>query len=213
MHIYLNQIIPYPIPAGLIKQSEIWDRELSFLKNNKTLVYAESGKGKTTLINIILGIRNDYSGELLLNNRNINTFSIIELAEIRQKTFSIVPQGLSLFDNLSVWENIQIKNSITGFLEDKEIVNLLEIFNIIDHKDRKTKIISYGQKQRVAIIRALCQPYDFLLMDEPFSHLDETNKSIIWETVNNYADRQGSGIIISSLKDDLKSFITNSIKV
>ncbi len=202
MILKFNGIIPFPIPESLIKQSEVWGREFSINHHERILIYAESGKGKTTFLNIILGTRKDYSGELLINDKNINNHTIFELAQYRRNSFSVVPQGLMLFDELSVMENIMIKNRILNFLSTEEIESLLEKFGIIDQQNKKVKFISYGQKQRLAIIRALCQEFKFLLMDEPFSHLDEKNREIVWETIIQFADKQRAGIIITSLHDD-----------
>jgi putative ABC transport system ATP-binding protein len=65
--------------------------------------------------------------------------------------------------------------------------------------NQKTKTLSYGQKQRLAIIRALCQPFEFLLLDEPFSHLDNTNINIAWQLIQTEAKKQNAGIILTSL--------------
>jgi putative ABC transport system ATP-binding protein len=213
MIINCKGIIPLPIPENLIKQSEVWAREFSINDNEKVLIYAESGKGKTTLLNIILGTRKDYNGELCINNKNIKEHSNNELSELRRNKFSVVPQGLLLFNDLSVIENITIKNRILNFLSNEEIESLLEKFGIIDQRNKRVKFISYGQKQRLAIIRAMCQDFRFLLMDEPFSHLDEKNREIVWETVNYYADKQNAGIIMTSLHDDLKFDFNKKMRV
>lgn len=213
MIINCKGIIPLPIPENLIKQSEVWAREFSINDNEKVLIYAESGKGKTTLLNIILGTRKDYNGELCINNKNIKEHSNNELSELRKNKFSVVPQGLLLFDDLSVIENITIKNRILNFLSNEEIESLLEKFGIIDQRNKRVKFISYGQKQRLAIIRAMCQDFRFLLMDEPFSHLDEKNREIVWETVNYYADKQNAGIIMTSLHDDFKFGFNKKMRV
>jgi ABC-type multidrug transport system ATPase subunit len=61
------------------------------------------------------------------------------------------------------------------------------------------KTLSLGQRQRVAIIRALCQPFDFLLMDEPFSHLDDDNIAILTELIGSEVEKQKAGMILTSL--------------
>ncbi len=203
MDIFFSNIIPAPIPESIVSKSQVWNKEFHLKKSEKLLVYAESGKGKTTLINIMLGLRSDYTGNLLIDNKDIKLFGLNELSELRKISFSIVPQGLMLFDELSVLENIQIKNRMSNFLSEKEILELLSNFGILEHKDKKAKLLSFGQQQRLAVIRALCQKYDFLLMDEPFSHLDKENKTNIWKIVCEYADRQNAGIVITSLSDNI----------
>jgi ABC-type phosphate/phosphonate transport system ATPase subunit len=65
--------------------------------------------------------------------------------------------------------------------------------------DRKCQTLSYGQQQRVAIVRALCQPFEWLLLDEPFSHLDEQNANIALELIQEVCASQNAGLIVTSL--------------
>ena len=77
-------------------------------------------------------------------------------------------------------------------------------------ENKKTAKMSFGQKQRVAIIRALCQRFDYILLDEPFSHLDTKNSEIAWDLIKTETEEQNASIIITSLKND---FETNIIKL
>lgn len=201
MEITFSKIIPVPIPEKDILQSEIWDRDFILKTGDKVLVFAESGKGKTTFINIILGNRKDYTGELLINGKNIRNFSLSEISRLRKEVFSIVPQGLSLFYDLTVIENIQMKNKIQNFYSYDKILNMLEVLGLKDFENRKTETLSFGQKQRVAIIRALCQSYDFLLLDEAFSHIDTKNAEIAWKLINKEVETQNAGVILTSLHE------------
>ena len=85
-------------------------------------------------------------------------------------------QELRLFTELTAWENIQLKNSLTGYKSKKEIKVWFEMFGIADKWDTPVGKMSFGQQQRVALVRALCQPFDFIFLDEPISHLDEENQ-------------------------------------
>ena len=70
----------------------------------------------------------------------------------------------------------------------------------IDHLlQQSCATLSYGQRQRVAIIRALCQPFDFLLLDEPFSHLDEANTEAAFQLIEQVCAEQKAGFILVSL--------------
>ena len=106
MEIKFSNIIPAPIPEKDIKQSEIWGRDIILNSNDKFLIHADSGKGKTTFINIIFGTRKDYTGELFINDNNIKDFSQKEISILRKEKISIVPQGLQLFPDLDIIENI-----------------------------------------------------------------------------------------------------------
>lgn len=88
-------------------------------------------------------------------------------------------------------ENVEIKNKITGFQQKDTILQWFERLGIADKVDAKIGRMSFGQQQRVAMIRALCQPFDFILADEPISHLDDTNSRIMGNIMMEEAGRQG----------------------
>ena len=78
-------------------------------------------------------------------------------------------QDLRIFTELSALENVQLKNNLTGCKKKKEILSFFEQLGIADKINVKAGKLSFGQQQRVAFIRALCQPFDFLFLDEPIS--------------------------------------------
>ena len=210
MEIRFSKIIPIPIPESNIANSEIWNRDLLFEQNNKYLIYADSGKGKTTFVNIIFGLRKDYTGNVYIDGEDISNFSINQFSQLRKTRLSIVPQGLQLFPELSVLENINIKNRIQNYKTSKQISEMIEKLGLSGFENRKNAKMSFGQKQRVAIIRALCQSFDYILLDEPFSHLDAKNTEIAWDLIKSEAEQQNASIIVTSLKQD---FETNIIKL
>lgn len=213
MEISYDELIPKPIPESLIKTSQVWSQSNKINSGDRVLIYAESGKGKTTLINIILGIRKDYEGELLIDNKDIKSFSPKDLVDLRKKVFSVVPQGLALFDDLTVLENINLKNNICNKFEQHEIAELLAELGIDSLQNNKVKYLSFGQKQRLSIARALCQDFKFILLDEPFSHLDVNNQNIAIEIIKRHADKQNAGIIITSLDENINFNFNQKLKV
>ena len=160
MEIKFSTIVPIPIPEDIISDSEIWNRDLVFEQNQKYLIYADSGKGKTTFVNIIFGLRKDYTGNVFINNENISKFSIQQFSELRKSQLSIVPQGLQLFSELSLLENINIKNRIQNYKTEKQISEMINKLGLSGFENKKTAKMSFGQRQRIAIIRALCQSFD-----------------------------------------------------
>ena len=96
-------------------------------------------------------------------------------------------------------ENVWIKNSITNFKTREEIAALFEELGIADKLNSRTDRLSFGQQQRVALIRALCQPFSFLLLDEPISHLDDKNSDIMRDVILREAQKQGAGVIATSI--------------
>ena len=199
MQISLQSIIPFPLKETQTSVSQIWGRDISFNSQNTYLISAASGTGKTTLLHCIYGLRTDYEGILSISNQDISTLSQHEILTWRRNKLSIVPQGLVLFDSLSFMENILLKNRLTKFKTQDEIVEMTHQLGMSAHINQQTKTLSYGQKQRLAILRALCQPFEFLLLDEPFSHLDNSNINIAWQLVQKEAKKQNAGIILTSL--------------
>lgn len=202
MEIKFSNIIPAPIPEKDIKQSEIWGRDFIINPQEKILIYAESGKGKTTFVNIIFGSRKDYSGKLFIDNQDIKDIKPNDLSHIRQFNLSMLPQGLALFDDLSLIENIRIKNRITNYKTEAEIKDMIKLLGLEDLENRKAAKMSFGQRQRTAIIRALCQPFEFILLDEAFSHLDSYNTKIAWKLITNEVEKQKAGVVLTSLSSD-----------
>ncbi len=116
---------------------------------------------------------------------------------------SILWQELKLFPNLSVWENIQLKNQQTNYKSEDELLALLTALGIEDKRKVKVEKLSLGQQQRVALIRALCQPFDFLILDEPISHLDEATAKLMNKIIRIELAKRGAGLIVTSIGQDL----------
>lgn len=198
--IELQNIKPIPLlPNGIMPNSQTWGVPCTFKKGKKYLVSAPSGKGKSTFIHIIYGLRSDYEGQLLLEGKNIKTLDNEAWSEIRQNKLSVVFQNLRLFLNLSALENIQIKNDLHQHKSLEEIKDMAALLGVEDLLEQKCATLSYGQRQRIAIIRSLCQPFDFLLLDEPFSHLDEDNITKASSLIEKECKAQKAGLILVSL--------------
>ena len=86
-----------------------------------------------------------------------------------------------------------------GYKKKKEILSLFERLGITDKLHVKAGKLSFGQQQRVAFIRALCQPFDFIFLDEPISHLDDENSRIMGELIIAEAEMQSAGVIVTSI--------------
>ena len=108
-------------------------------------------------------------------------------------------QELRLFPELTAFENIQIKNRLTDFKSRQEIISWFEQLGISDKLDVPVRFMSFGQQQRVAMMRALVQPFDFIVVDEPISHLDDNNARGMAEILIKEAHVQGAGVIVTSI--------------
>ena len=188
-----------PITAAMMQQSDIWASELLLEKGRRYLITAPSGKGKSTFLHILYGLRNDYSGQVSFENQPVNQFDLDNWATIRQEKTSIVFQDLRLFLNLSGWENIRLKSSITNTTSDADIESMAKRLGVDNILNQSCGTMSYGQRQRIAIIRALCQPFEVLLLDEPFSHLDEDNIKVACALIEEVCTAQNAGFLLVSL--------------
>jgi ABC-type lipoprotein export system ATPase subunit len=212
--IELKKVIPIPLlENGLNPNSEVFNRKgVVFEKGKNYLISANSGKGKSTLIHAIYGLRNDYEGQIFYENKNIKTHSIDYWATIRQKKMAIVFQDLRLFLHLTARENILLKMQLTAAASHKpqaatssasslQLEATCSKLGIAEYLDKTCATLSYGQRQRVAIVRALAQPFDYLLLDEPFSHLDKDNIKIASDIISEACAAQNAGLILVSLGD------------
>ncbi|WP_027419693.1 ATP-binding cassette domain-containing protein [Crocinitomix catalasitica] len=199
MKLEFKNVLPYPLVDYKHDKQSVWSSEFKIEFPQKVLLNASSGKGKSTFINTVFGLRKDYSGEIIWDGKNIAEFGMNDWTNLRRDTFSVVFQDLQLFPELTIWENLELKNALTNHKTAAEIQVMLSLLGIGDRKDQITKTLSLGQQQRVAIIRALLQPFKLLLMDEPFSHLDENNAALALDLIAAETDMNNAGFILSSL--------------
>jgi len=197
--ITLNKVLPHVFShvQGLV--SDVWNEEITFHKGHYYLLEANSGKGKSTFCSYLIGYRRDFDGNILFDEQNINALTIKDWAEIRTRHVSYLFQELRLFPELTALENVLIKNNMTHFRTKAQILDWFDELNIADKLNVRIGQMSFGQQQRVALIRSLVQPFDFLLADEPISHLDDDNSNTMAQVLLREATHQGAGVIVTSI--------------
>lgn len=198
--IKLQYVVPKNIEREKTKDSQIWSQDIVINKGEHLHIVAPSGSGKTSFILFIYGLRNDYSGKIFYDDQNIKEFGTEDISVLRQKGISIVFQDLKLFDNETVSANIEIKRQLNPYHEEGMIDKMAALLGIESKLNQQLKTCSYGEQQRVAIIRALMQPFDFLLLDEPFSHLDEDNRVKAMKLVYQECEKRRAAMIFADLK-------------
>lgn len=201
--ITLNKVLPHVFShvQGLV--SDVWNEEITFHKGHYYLLEANSGKGKSTFCSYLIGYRRDFDGNILFDEQNINALTIKDWAEIRTRHVSYLFQELRLFPELTALENVLIKNNMTHFKTKAQILDWFDELDIADKVNVKIGQMSFGQQQRVALIRSLVQPFDFLLADEPISHLDDDNSNAMAQVLLREATHQGAGVIVTSIGKQL----------
>jgi putative ABC transport system ATP-binding protein len=192
-------VIPTPLQE-ILPPEAIWNHDIKFVTGQTYQIIAPSGRGKSTLIGLLAGLRGDYSGQIHINNRNTQQFTTQDWANWRTTGASFVFQDLRLFPNLTALQNIQLAQNIS-----QPIATIHAIEQWADQLQIKHKLmqpcgeLSFGQQQRIAILRALAKPFHWLMLDEPFSHLDPNNTQLAWQLILEIAQQRKAGVIITSL--------------
>lgn len=201
---FFDNLIPIPLKDQLT-DSEIWANTFVFNAATRYFVEAPSGRGKTTLQHILYGLRSDYTGDICIQREGkkakLCDLTLDQWATIRQRELSVIFQDLRLFLELTAMENIQLKNALTDHKTEAAIVEMAKDLEVEHLLQKKCGQMSYGQRQRIAIIRALCQPFKFLIMDEPFSHLDSANIQKCCALISRECQQQDAGYAVASLEE------------
>ncbi len=203
--IRLQEVLPevFEGHVPMNPQSDVWGHDLIFEKGKSYLVKAASGRGKSSLCSYIYGLRKDYSGRITFDEQDLNNISEKEWNLIRQNSLGILFQDLRLFDELNAIENVMVKSNLTACKGRDEIVSMLKELGLGNRLEQPIRMMSFGQQQRVAFVRMLCQQADFLLLDEPVSHLDDDNARVMAQMLRREAERNGTGLIITTVGHDL----------
>ena len=197
MLIELNQVIPEPIPKEMIERSEVWGTQLKIEPRTFNLISAHSGKGKSTLLHLLYGLRKDFSGEVIMDGENIQKQTTYNWTSLRSTQIALLFQELKLFPKLCARENIELIPQI-----NQNVPSALEMAKQLGMEGFLTKpveTLSFGQRQRIALIRTLRKPFKLLLLDEPFSHLDQENTNLASNLINEIARTNQATVLITSL--------------
>jgi putative ABC transport system ATP-binding protein len=200
MQLRIRNLLPTYFDESVCKTSEVWGKDLEFNKGELIKVVAPSGSGKSSLMNFLYGMRKEYAGDIFYGNLNFRQFSIEESAVHRKNHLSIVFQDLRLFPDQSARQNIEIKRQLNPYHPTGKIDEMAERLGIAGKLEARCGTCSYGEQQRIAIIRAMMQPFDILLLDEPFSHLDNNNSQKAMKLMLDEASAREATIIFADLE-------------
>jgi putative ABC transport system ATP-binding protein len=174
--------------------------ELTINDKRKTAVIGPSGFGKTTMLNLIAGILVPDIGSVNVNDETISNFTEKERRDYRISEIGFVFQDFKLLEYLTVLDNILLPYRINSVMElDKDVktnaINLAKEMSIDDKLGKHPSKLSHGERQRVAICRALLNDPKIILADEPTGNLDPANKKHIVDILFNYVDKYDSTLI------------------
>jgi len=178
------------------------------------LITGGSGKGKTTLLHLLGGLQRPKSGEVLIENTNIDALSEKKLDHFRGKNIGLVLQQSYFVASLNVLENVVLASWLaTGKQAAEKAKQLLEQLDLKDHLHKLPSQLSIGQQQRVSIARALINEPKLLLADEPTSSLDDENAFKVADMLLHLAKQYGTALVIVTHDQRLKDRFPNQISL
>jgi ABC-type lipoprotein export system ATPase subunit len=205
MTIQLENLVPVPLKEKILARgSQVWNTQLTLQPGERIKIKAPSGTGKTTLTHYIYHMRYDYTGTVAYDGTATKTMQVEALAKVRQQKMSVILQDLRLFEHLSAFENIELKRVMIEkpYHESQRIHEMAALLGITHILQQPARICSYGEQQRIAIIRALMQPFEWLVMDEPFSHLDNDNTQKAAALIEEECNKRKAGFVLTDLDED-----------
>jgi ABC-type lipoprotein export system ATPase subunit len=200
MNLTIQDLLPTYFEESRKGASQIWGKTISFQKGSLIQIVAPSGSGKTSLIHFLYGLRHQYTGKVLYDEKPVAAFGADDFAAYRKDNISLVLQDMRLFPEQTAFQNIDIKRQLNAYHPVAKIKEMAERLGIGDKLSSLCKTCSYGEQQRVAIIRSLMQPFDYLLLDEPFSHLDNANSEKAMRLILEEAETRKAGVIFADLE-------------
>ena len=168
---------------NVTKAYSLGDRQLAVLKDMTfsikkgefVSVMGPSGSGKSTLLQLMGCLDQPSSGKVFIDGVDVSTFNSEQLAEIRSNKIGFVFQAFNLLPNLTALQNVEIAMSINEVPKQERMEKAKRLLKLVDLSERETHVpseLSGGEKQRVAVARALANNPSFLLADEPTGNLD-----------------------------------------
>ena len=187
---------------GSKKLHVLKDINLQIDKGSIITIKGPSGSGKSTLLSIIGTLENADSGELLINGISIQENTNID--KLRNKSIGFVFQFHNLISELTLEENVSLPKMIAKEQWDKD--ELIELFEYFDLKDRMNSFpndLSGGEKQRVAVMRAIINNPSIIIADEPTGNLDKENALKMMSLFQKLNTEKKLTIIISTHDEDV----------
>ena len=173
--------------------------DLTFHRKEFTSVVGPSGSGKTTLLNLIGTLEIPTTGKIIVNGTDISHFSPADLTEFRRKNLGFVFQFFNLVEGLTGKENVELPLIFDGVPYEerqKRVDDIFKEFEIVPLQNKFPEELSSGERQRVAIMRALINEPILLLADEPTGNLDTNTGQTVLELFKQLNEERGTSIAL-----------------
>jgi putative ABC transport system ATP-binding protein len=185
----------------------------SIEKGEFVAIIGSSGSGKSTLLSIIAGLDDPSSGSVSIDNQNLSTLSEDELSELRNKKIGFIFQSFFLVPSLTAYENILLPQQIAKKEDTKYIESLIKSVGMEHRKENYPIQLSGGEKQRIAIARALVNKPEILFADEPTGNLDSKNSKQIIELLQELHEKEKKTIIVVTHDQNIAKVAKRIIEV
>ena len=212
----MSEIIKFKNVSKIYRNGEHEHRALdgatfSLEKGKFVVVLGPSGAGKSTLLNLLGGLDNATSGQIIVNGKDISAYKNDELSEYRGETIGFVFQFYNLIPTLTVLENVAlVKDVAKNALDPKEMIDEV---GLSDHLNNFPSELSGGEQQRVSIARALAKNPDILLCDEPTGALDSETGVVVLKLLLKMARDYGKTIVIVTHNQNIAQMADVIMKV
>ncbi len=206
---------------GIKKEFKTQEKTIQILKDisfeiNKgefVAIIGSSGSGKSTLLSIIAGLDNPSSGNVRLDKEDIFSLDENQLSELRNKKIGFIFQSFFLVPSLNAYENVELPSQIAGITNSKKIEELLKTVGMEHRKNNYPIQLSGGEKQRIAIARALVNDPEILFADEPTGNLDSKNSKQIIELLQKLHKKENKTLIIVTHEPEIAKVAQRVIEV
>jgi len=200
--------LSYQYPGG----NKIVFPDLNCQKNDILLLLGSSGVGKTTLLHLLGGILDTQHGEVTIDGNELSSMNGAQKDRFRGKNIGIIFQQNHFVAALNVLENILLAQELAGHKIDKvKAMDLLARVNMAHKAQSDIHDLSQGERQRVAIVRALINQPKVILADEPTSALDDQNCFEVLSLLEEQAKAVGSALVVVTHDTRLKDKIAHQV--
>ena len=190
--------LQFSYPVGAFKLSI---NSFQVEREEQVAVIGSSGIGKTTLLYLLAGIYQAQSGQISIDDIAITRYNDVERRDYRIVSLGLVFQEFELLEYLTVWDNILLPYFINPVLirtpeVESRVSDLLSATGLSDKRFRYPQQLSQGERQRVAVCRALVTQPKVLLCDEPTGNLDPLNRDLVLQLLFDYSHRQKAPLVV-----------------